>query len=374
MKILFVTTISNTINAFLIPHIQFLHKQGHTVDIACRVEQELSPILFNIGCKVHQIPFQRSPLKKENFLAYKKIKKIVSSEGYELVHTHTPVASFVTRFACRNNAQVKTLYTAHGFHFYQGAPTINWLLYYPLEKLAARWTDSLITINEEDFNTAQKIKFIKRTGVYKVNGVGINLDNFQPVTPEEKRELRKQYGFKDDDFILIYAAELNYNKHQNLLIDSVRLLKDKIPHIKLLLAGDGDRMGQYTKQVRSLEIEGNVHFLGYRHDIANLLKISDLAVSSSSREGLPVNVMEAMAVGLPLVVTDCRGNRDLVKNGQNGFVVGLNDVTGFAGAIEEIYFSTDLKKAFGEASRKLVKTYSWEQVKEQMKSIYLKEV
>lgn len=374
MKILFVSTISNTINAFLIPHIQLLLKQGHKVHIACNVEQEISPLLINLGCKVHEIAFQRSPLNRDNFMAYQKIKRLVLSEEYELIHTHTPVASFLTRLACKDISKIKILYTAHGFHFYKGAPIINWLVYYPLEKLAARWTDGLITMNEEDFNIAKKLQLRNRTKVYKVNGVGINFENFQPVTLEEKRELRKQYGYNGNDFILIYAAELNYNKHQDLLIESIRILKDKIPHLKLLLAGSGQFIDRYKEQIKRLNLGKNVHLLGYRDDIANLLKISDLAVSSSRREGLPVNVMEAMAVGLPLVVTDCRGNRDLVKNGQNGYVVGTNDVHGFANAIEKIYFSTDLKKAFGEESRKLVKTYSWEKVKEQMANIYLNEV
>jgi glycosyltransferase EpsD len=374
LKILFVSTISNTINAFLIPHIQLLLKQGHKVDIACNVEQEISPLLINLGCKVHEIAFQRSPLNRDNFMAYQKIKRLVLSEEYELIHTHTPVASFLTRLACKDISKIKILYTAHGFHFYKGAPIINWLVYYPLEKLAARWTDGLITMNEEDFNIAKKLQLRNRTKVYKVNGVGINFENFQPVTLEEKRELRKQYGYNGNDFILIYAAELNYNKHQDLLIESIRILKDKIPHLKLLLAGSGQFIDRYKEQIKRLNLGKNVHLLGYRDDIANLLKISDLAVSSSRREGLPVNVMEAMAVGLPLVVTDCRGNRDLVKNGQNGYVVGTNDGHGFANAIEKIYFSTDLKKAFGEESRKLVKTYSWEKVKEQMANIYLNEV
>lgn len=190
MKILFVSTISNTINAFLIPHIQLLLKQGHKVDIACNVEQEISPLLINLGCKVHEIAFQRSPLNRDNFMAYQKIKRLVLSEEYELIHTHTPVASFLTRLACKDISKIKILYTAHGFHFYKGAPIINWLVYYPLEKLAARWTDGLITMNEEDFNIAKKLQLRNRTKVYKVNGVGINFENFQPVTLEEKRELR----------------------------------------------------------------------------------------------------------------------------------------------------------------------------------------
>jgi len=370
LKILFVTTISNAINAFLIPHIELLLKQGHEVDLACNIVREVSPELLRLGCKVHKICFQRSPLKKDNYTAYKKIKRLVLSEGYEVIHTHTPVASFLTRLACRKMAKVKILYTAHGFHFYQGAPLKNWLIYYPLEKAAARWTDSLITMNKEDYKLAHKFKLRKAKAIHKVNGVGIDLQKFVPQTLARKRELRKKYGYNDDDFILIYAAELNYNKHQDLLIKAVKLVRNKMPGIKLLLAGSGSLAEQYKKQVKRLGLEENISFLGHRDDIAALLLLSDLAVSSSRREGLPVNVMEAMATGLPLVVTDSRGNRDLVSDGGNGYVVGINDVPGFAGAIEKLYSSAEIRQRFSEKSLDLVKRYALERVKEEMKEIY----
>ncbi len=370
MKILFVTTISNTINAFLTPHIKMLIEQGHEVDIACNIESEINSELLYFGCRVHCIEFARSPLNKSNYKAYKKIKKLVLSEGYELIHTHTPVASFLTRLACRNIPDVLILYTAHGFHFYKGAPIKNWIVYYTLEKLAARWTDGLLTMNEEDYKAAKKLRLRKANAVYKVNGVGVDLQKFIPQTPEKKKELRKEYGFKVDDFILIYAAELNYNKHQDLLIQAINVVRNRIPRIKLLLAGRGSYSNQYQQLVKKLNLEENIHFLGYRNDIANLLHIADLAVSSSRREGLPVNVMEAMATGLPLVVTACRGNRDLVEDGVNGYMVGIDDVLGFAKAVEKLYVLEEIRKRFGEKSQNLIKQYSLDQVLEEMKEIY----
>ena len=370
MKILFVTTISNTINAFLIPHIKMLIEQGHEVDIACNIVREITPELLNLGCRVHRIEFERSPLKRGNYKAYKKIINLVLTEGYDLIHTHTPVASFITRLACRNIPDVRILYTAHGFHFYKGAPIKNWILYYTLEYLASRWTDGLLTMNDEDYKAASKFILRKTNAVYKVNGVGINLQKFAPQIPDKKKELRKEYGFNDNDFILIYAAELNYNKHQDLLIKAIKLVRNKIPRIKLLLAGRGSFEEQYRKLVRNLDLEDNVKFLGYRNDIPKLLHISDLAVSSSRREGLPVNVMEAMASGLPLVVTACRGNRDLVSSRENGFLVDIDDAEGFAKAIEKLYHSTKLRKGFGEKSFDLVKPYSLDKILEDMKEIY----
>ncbi|NMR89581.1 glycosyltransferase, partial [Vibrio parahaemolyticus] len=145
------TTISNTTNAFLIPHIKMLIDKGHKVDVAFNIEQEVKPEINDMGCKIHQLPLQRSPLKVDNLRAYRMLKDIIISEEYDLVHTHTPVASAIVRLVCKNLNNVRVFYTAHGFHFYEGAPLKNWLLYYPIEKWLSKYTDCLITINEEDY-------------------------------------------------------------------------------------------------------------------------------------------------------------------------------------------------------------------------------
>ena len=191
MKILFVATISDTVNGFLIPHIKSLVLQGNMVGIAANPIEAWNPELNELGCKVHPVEFQRNPLKKENYSAYQKIKRIVENEGYEFVHVHTPVASFLTRYACRRMKDVKVLYTAHGFHFFKGASTKNWLLYYSLEKLAARWTDGIVTMNDEDYRAAKRLKGRKEDSVYKIHGIGLDLDTFVPQTPELKSRLRQ---------------------------------------------------------------------------------------------------------------------------------------------------------------------------------------
>ena len=369
MKILYVATISNTINAFLIPHIKMLINQGHHVDIACNILKEIDSEIINLGCKIHNIEFQRSPLRKENIKAYKKLKKLIQQEKYDLVHTHTPVASACVRLACKNFNNIKVIYTAHGFHFYKGAPIQNWLIYYPIEKWLSKYTDCLITINNEDYKIAKE-KF-KAKHVEIINGVGIDTSKFTPQTLEKKLQLRKEYGFSEKDFILIFVGELNHNKHQDMLINVVHRLKDKIPNIKLLLVGKGKMHDKYAQLVNKLGIEKYVEFLGYRNDVPNLMLISDIAVSSSRREGLPVNVMEAMATGLPLVVTNCRGNRDLVISGTNGYVVNIDDIESFSNEINKLYKSKNNRELFGKASLKIIKEYSLEKVIVQMRKIYL---
>ena len=370
MRILVVTTLSNAINDFLIPHIKQLIAMGNQVDIACRVVREPSPVLSELGVAIYQVPFQRTPFHKDNYTAAKEIKRLVLSGGYAMVHTHTPVASFFTRAACRNISDLTVLYTAHGFHFFKGAPLKNWILYYYMEKLASRWTDGLITMNREDYQSARKMKLRRSNSVFYIHGIGVDLTKFTLQTEEEKERVRRKLGYAGSDFILFFAAELNRNKHQDLLIQAVKLLKDKGMNVTLLLAGEGDSASDYREQVLRWGLEENVVFLGFRNDIPDLVKMADVAVSSSRREGLPVNIMEAMASGLPLVVTDCRGNRDLVMDGENGFVVDPDDAVGFSYAVEQLYQSEKSRQRFGKRSYEYIHDYALEGVLHEMKAVY----
>ncbi|WP_066258420.1 glycosyltransferase family 4 protein [Neobacillus drentensis] len=370
MKILYVTTVSNTINAFLIPHIKMLVEQGNSVDVAFNIKDKPSEMLASMGCHILNVEFQRTPFSGLNILAFKKIMEIIKTGKYDIVHVHTPVASFITRLACKKIPDTKVYYTAHGFHFFKGAPWKNWLLYFSMEKLAARWTDVIITINNEDYLSAQKFRLKKGGKIYRIQGVGVNLEKFAPMSSKDRKELRKKYEFKEDDFLLLYTAELNENKHQDLLIKAVCMLKQEIPTIKLLLAGSGEKEYQYKSLVKTLNLDNEVKFLGFRKDIPELLNLVDLVVSSSRREGLPVNIMEAMAAGRPLVVTDCRGNRDLVTHGENGYIVGCNDVEGFTKAVGDLFYSNERRNRFGDESLKKVKKYSIDQVIKEIEEIY----
>jgi len=374
MKILYITTISDTVNSFLIPHIKQLISQGHEVGVAFQIVEEIHPKLKGLPCKIHEIPFQRTPFHRDNIEAIQEIRRLVENEQYQVVHVHTPVASFITRFALRKNQNVKVIYTAHGFHFYKGAPIINWLLYYPMERIASKWTDVLIIINEEDFQHAQKFKLRQNQSLYLLNGVGINLQQFYPKSTLEKKQLREKYGFSGEDFLLIYVAEISQRKNQHFLIHILHKLKEQIPTIKLLLAGDGKEIEKIKKLVSKYELEERVHFLGYRYDIPDLLAISDLAVSTSKQEGLPVNVMEAMACGIPLVVSNCRGNRDLIYHDVNGYVVELGDVNGFAERINHLYKNQGLMKKFSTHNLKNIMHYSEQNVLEKLNKIYLEQL
>ncbi|OIJ11263.1 glycosyltransferase family 1 protein [Anaerobacillus alkalilacustris] len=342
---------------------------GHEVHIAANFNDSVDQFEDSNVIK-HQVDFSRNPFSFVNLNAIKQLKKILDDHNFDLVHTQSPSGGAITRVAARGARKngTKVLYTAHGFHFFQGAPMKNRLIFYNIEKFLGYMTDTIITINDEDYKAAKGKLPVK--DVRHIHGVGIDLDKFKPQTSEEKILLRNQYGYSSEDFLIICAGELSYRKNQTLLINSIFKLKEKIPYIKLLLVGSGDFLNQYQQQVENLGIKDNVDFLGYRKDVVNLMRMSDIAVSASRQEGLPVNVMEAMATGLPLVVTNCRGNRDLVKTGENGFVVEIDDVEGFSNSIYNLYSNKETREKFKMKNLEKINIYALDAITEEMKKIY----
>lgn len=321
-KVLFTATVDSHILQFHIPFLKLFKENGYEVHVATNGNETIP------YCDVkHVVSFERSPIKINNLKAIKQLRKIINKEKFDMIHCHTPMGSVVTRIAAKKARKngTRVIYTAHGFHFYKGAPILNWIVFYPVEKWLAKYTDTLITINKEDYDLAKK-KFSKRCkDIEYVPGVGIDENKFDfEMTEEEKQKLRESLGIKNDDFVMIYPARLDKNKNQGLLIDAVKKLSREFPNIQLLLPGNDELNGYYQNMAKERDVESKIHFLGYRKDIQRLIKISNLAVSSSLREGLPVNIMEAMCAGLPIVATDCRGNRDFIKNNINGYVVNAN--------------------------------------------------
>lgn len=333
-KVLFTATVDSHILHFHVPFLKMFKENGYEVHVATNGDEEIPYCDKKI-----KISFERSPFKLNNLKAIKQLKKVVEKEKYDIIHTHTPMGSVVTRLAAKKARKhgTRVIYTAHGFHFFKGAPLLNWLMFYPVEKYLSKYTDTLITINQEDYELA-KNKFKKCKDIQYVPGVGIDEEKFNfEFTEEDKKELRNSIGINEDDFVMIYPAELSKRKRQIWLINSIKDLLKENSNIHLLLPGKDSLNGECHKLVKELELEKQIHLLGYRKDIPQLLKISDLAVSSARQEGLPVNLMEAMYVGLPIIASNCRGNRDLVDNCKNGYLIEKDNAYDFVCGIYKCY-------------------------------------
>ena len=356
-KVLFTATVDSHIKHFHLPYLKWFQQQGYEVHVATNGVEEIS------YCdKKHTIRFERSPFKTNNFRAIKQLKKIIEEEKFDIIHCHTPMGSVVTRLSAmkaREKYNTKVIYTAHGFHFFKGASFLNWVMYYPVEKMLAKVTDCLITINKEDYNLAKK-KF-KTKQIELVHGVGVDPRKFDfQISVQEKTNIRKSLGLEQEDFVIIYPAELNKNKNQKMLLKVIAMLKKEgNKKIKVLLPGKDSFHGKYKEMAKKLGIESEIKFLGYRSDIPQLLKISDLSVSTSKREGLPINLIEAKIAGLPVIATNCRGNRDVV--GRENIVSNQEELK------EKIQEVMQSKK---QEEKESMKEYYLENVLEEYKKIY----
>lgn len=331
-KVLFCATVDGHIAAFHLPFLRWFSLRGYEVHVAAAGQHTLP------YCDVrHEIRFTRSPLHPRNIKAYFQLKKLIGGNNYTLIHFHTPIAGLIGRMAAKKARKrgTKVLYTAHGFHFYRGAPAINWLVYYTLEKAAARHTDALLLVNEEDYALAASRRFGAGT-IEKLDGMGVDPEKFKPMAPQQRQTARREMGFSDDNFLLIYAGEFNQNKNQAFLIEAVRELRDSIPGIRLLLAGRGQMEHELKRMANRLGVQDNVVFLGFRDDLEQIIPLCDVGVSSSRREGLPLNVVEYIACGLPVVVSDIRGHRDIV-DGCGGYLYPPGARTAFCGYITGLY-------------------------------------
>lgn len=351
---------------FFPEHIKMLQAAGHRVELACNLEEPLPERVAALGCKAHHIPFSRSPFSKDNLTAYKALKRLLAEDHYDIVHTHTPNASALVRLACRRLRRdgLRVFYTAHGFHFYTGAPAKNWLIYYPVEKLLSRWTDVLITINSEDDQRARRSFRAKRT-VY-IPGVGMDTGHFRPegyVRGERRREL----GIPEDAFLLLSVGELNENKNHRTVLQAMAQCPEDVWYV---VCGTGGRRDALLEEARALGLENRVKLPGVRRDIAQWMADADLYLFPSFREGLSVSLMEAMVSGLPAVCSDIRGNRDLIEAEQGGVLCPPGDPAAFAQAILRLKGSPELCRRMGEHNSRAVEAFSTQRVLAELKEIY----
>lgn len=368
MKIIYITTISSTMNAFFKAHIEMLVNEGHSVDLACNdTDWPIDDFYKELGCQYYHIDFSRSPLSPDNIKAYRQLKKVIENGNYDIAHCHTPNAAAITRLVCRKfrkTTNLKVFYTAHGFHFYKGAPKLNWMIFYPIEKFCAKFTDKLLTINQEDFALAKSK--IKAKEIYYVPGVGVDFSRFENVSVD-KAEKRKELGVSEDAFLLVSVGELSKRKNHEVILKAMAQLDDD--RIHYILVGDGP-LTQYLKDcARELNISQRVHFLGYRKDVAQLYKTGDVCCFPSLHEGLPVALMEAMACGIPVLCSRIRGNIDLIKE-DAGFLLEPHDIEGFAQALRKMIDNEELLNEFSAKNASRLATFSKENALKETLRLY----
>ena len=368
MKILYVTTIGATMGFFK-DFVKVLLAAGHTVDIAANETSRSVPENYREwGCRVFPLPCSRSPLSKGNLTAIKAIRRIVTENGYDLVHCHTPIAAACTRLACRKLRKkkgLKVFYTAHGFHFYKGAPLKNWLIYYPVEKFCARFTDKLITINSEDFALAQRK--MKAKEVLYVPGVGVDLTRFQNLTVD-KAAKRRELGIPEDATLLLSVGEVNQNKNHQVIVRAMaKLRRDDLHYI---IAGVGPMSDELHRLAEELGISDRLHLLGYRKDVPELCYAADIFCFPSCREGLGLAAIEGMACGLPIITSNKHGINDYSVDGVTGYKCEPTDVDGFAQAIERLANNPVLRESMGQGNIERAQKYRVQTINSQMHDIY----
>lgn len=362
MKILYVTTISGTMGFFK-EEFRHLQENGNTIDLACSYDENYKLNFDTSKMRIYNIPFSRSPYSRDNILAYKKLKSIIEDSQYDIVHCHTPIAAAITRLCCKKYRKkgTKVIYTAHGFHFFKGAPFINWLIYFPIEWICSFWTDCLITINSEDYSIAKKFFHAKR--IKYVPGVGIDISKFSTVTVDKKDKC-SELGILNNKKILLSVGELNDNKNHETVIRAISGMD-----VFYLIAGIGDKLDHLKDVAKEVGMEDRVKFLGFRNDIPELLAISDVFVFPSFREGLSVSLMEAMSSGKPAIVSKIRGNSDLIDH-HGGILIDPYSIKDVRKAIKKIFLRNF--NAMGDYNKIKVKKFNLSNVLRKIDSIYCK--
>ena len=365
-KVLFVATVVKThIMQFHIPYLKMFKEMGYETVVAARNDYE-NPEDCRIPYCDHYIdvPFERNPFCYENLRCYKKLKSIMDEGEFSIIHCHTPVGGVVGRLAAKKARKkgTRVIYTAHGFHFYKGAPIKNWLLYYPAEKLCARFTDVLITINKEDYDLAQKK--MKAKCVKYLPGVGVDFKKFSQPTVG-KAAKRRELGIPEDGAVLLSVGELNSNKNHETVIRAIADMD-----VYYIIAGNGGLQQHLQNVIDTLDVCDRVKLLGYRCDAKELYEAADIFVFPSFREGLPVALMEAMAAGVPVVASQIRGNVDLIQDGINGFLCDPSDAHSFADRTRMLLTNDALANSFSERGKEKIKKYDIENVLRGAQEIY----
>lgn len=358
-KVLVVCTTDSMIWNFLIPHIEFLQSKEVIVECACSRTGFYFEELQSKGLVLHEIPFERSPFKYKNINAFCKLKKLIKINGYDIIQCHEPVGGAMGRLAGKVCGK-KVMYFAHGFHFFKGAPKKNFL-YYIFENYLSYFTDVLITINSEDYNASLKLHAKSN---YLIHGVGIDTSKF--IKNPNRIFLKTELGLEIKKFYILSVGELIPRKNHATVIKALSLLPQNVHYI---IVGEGEYRGRLTEEIENRDLSDRVHLLGFRKDISSICNAVDVFIIPSYQEGLSVALMEAMAVGLPIVASNIRGNRDLIDSEKGGFLVKTDSPEEYASMIKILLGNPCLHDKYGNYNRKKISLFDTKMVLNEIETI-----
>lgn len=372
-RLLIVATVPVTLRAFLLPFARHFRAQGWKVDAMAQGVSSCAECVENFD-QVWDMEWSRNLLDLRNlFWAPREVYAIVAHKRYDIIHVHTPIASFITRYALRNlrkRDKLKIIYTAHGFHFYKGASRIQNILALRLERLAGHWTDYLIVINREDEQAAKRYRIVPPDRVRYIPGVGIDTHRYSPdaVSEAEVARVRQELGLSPEDRLFLMVAEFNPGKRHE---DALRAFsKLKYPKTYLALAGDGPLFPDMQKFAKQLGLQDRVHFLGFRRDVPALVRASVATLLPSEREGLPRSVMESLCLEIPVIGTDIRGIRDLIEKGC-GLLVKVGDIDELAEAMKWVLEHPEEAQAMGRKGRERMAAYDIQHILKLHEVLYM---
>ena len=374
-RVLIIATVVKThIMQFHIPVLKLFKEMGWETAVAARNDYNNPEDCQIPYCdQFYDIPFERIPFMPKNVECYKRLKDIIDNGNYQIIHCHTPVGGVLGRLAARKTRKdgTRVLYTAHGFHFYRGAPLKNWLMYYPVEKICSYFADDIITINQEDYRFAKR-KF-SSAKIHYLPGVGIDTTAFSPcaLAREDRSSMQAALGVQPGQRMILSVGELISRKNYKTAIDVIAKLNAK--QVRYYICGQGVLRSEMEEYAKAQGVANCIVFLGYRRDIPQLCVCADVFLHTSYQEGLPVAVMEAMACGTPVVASRIRGNVDLIEDGINGFLCDANDITGFAERVQNILDNSSLSEEFRENSLMKIKQYDTKMIAEKLTHIYSEE-
>lgn len=369
-KLLFISNVTNKMTNFVLPSYYASKKLGYRFYMASNLRNFDSDGFYN-DVHYYSLDIQRNPFDPKNIVVANKLRKLIEKEKFDAIHCNTPTGGLLGRVIGSLTHVPKIIYTAHGFHFYKGAPLLNHLFYKNAEKIMAKHTDVLITMNNEDYKAAENFSLRNEGNLYKVSGVGIDLHKFNNKDLPIKYLIEELHLTKND-YVLLAVGDLIKRKNFETAIKAVYELNN--PNVKLFICGEGEEYSNLNSLIENLNLENQVKLLGFRNDVANLINISDVFLFPTYQEGLPRALMEAMAAGLPCVASNVRGNNDLIVNGRGGFLVDPHTPNTFASAIQEIISNKVLASKMGSFNQKYIQNFSSDRVKKEIFDIYSQEL